>query len=277
MKNIAFTMLAVAGLSGCGNADHQEAEKLKLQVSQLQSENSTLKAELDSERNGPARLLASGRASLEAGSWDSAEKSFRELVARHPESPQAQEAKSAIGLVEAKRLEEARVKKAEQERKAEADRIASAQAEKNLKKSVDEVRGIEWFSHKSEPATSDYVALYFGTKDGSSAAYPLRFKIQYFGDDWLFVQSVTIKAGDQTFNLTSVDFSRDNAAGSVWEWSDAPLSNRGMIDKVIASKKVIVRFNGRQYYKDFILPDAQKLGMKEIIAAWKARGGKDAT
>ncbi|WP_460044160.1 hypothetical protein [Pseudomonas sp. S2_H01] len=276
MKKIACTMLVVVGLSGCGNADHQDAEKLKAQVIQLQSENSALKAELDSEKNGPARLLSTGRAALEEGSRERAEKAFQQLIARHPESPQAQEAKTAIAAIAAKRLEEAQAKKAEQEKKAEADRIAAAQAEKNLKRSVDEVRGIVWLSHKSEPFMSDYVSLYFGTEQSSAASYPLRLKLHYFGDDWLFVQSVTIKADDQTFNLGGLDFSRDNTGGSVWEWSDAPLSNRPMIDKVIASKKVIVRFNGRQYYKDFILPDAQKLAMKEIIAAWKAHGGKDA-
>lgn len=274
MKKGFYVLGLSVALAGCGNADRDQAQSLKTQVSQLQAEVANLKTQLDEEKNGAARLMANAKASLAANNSDAASKTFNDLIARHPGTAEAVESRALLASIEAKRLAEAQAKKAEADKKAESDRLAAAQAEKNLSKNVDEVRGITWISHRSEPITKDYMSLYFGTDKGSAASYPLRLKFHYFADDWLFVESVTVKADDETFNLGEIDFKRDNAAGSVWEWSDEPLRNRAMVDKVVASKKTIIRFNGRQYYHDFVLPESQKTAMKEIISAWQGRGGK---
>lgn len=103
---------------------------------------------------------------------------------------------------------------------------------------------------------------------------PLRLKLQYHSDSWLFVQSVTIKADDQTFQLGSQDFERDNGYGGIWEWSDTVAENKAMLRKIADAKKVTIRFDGKQYYNDFILPDSQKRAIKEMILAWERYGGK---
>ncbi|ARC79604.1 hypothetical protein AXW93_12340 [Pseudomonas aeruginosa] len=102
---------------------------------------------------------------------------------------------------------------------------------------------------------------------------PLRLKFQYYDDDWLFVRGLTIKADDKVFTLPGVEFKRDNGSGSIWEWSDEPVSDFAMLDAVLAAKKVIIRFEGQQYYSDFVLPNAQKVAMKEVLLAWERYGG----
>ena len=74
--------------------------------------------------------------------------------------------------------------------------------------------------------------------------------------------------------MPNMDFDRDNASGSIWEWSDTKADDMAMLNKIIAAKKVVIRYNGRQYYHDFTLPESQKTAMKEILVAWQRYGGK---
>ena len=157
---------------------------------------------------------------------------------------------------------------------AEEKRKALARLDTNLVKSTDEIKGVTWISHKSVPVLDNYMSLYFGVKDGSANTYPLRMKFNYHADSWLFVQSVTIKADDQVFDLGKIDFERDNAAGSIWEWSDSRVSDMVMLNKILSAKKVVIRYDGRQYYHDFVLPESQKKAMKETLLAWQRYGGK---
>ncbi|MNJ71941.1 hypothetical protein D3C77_685410 [compost metagenome] len=103
---------------------------------------------------------------------------------------------------------------------------------------------------------------------------PLRLKLQYHSDSWLFVESVTIKADDQKFQLGGLSFERDNSYGGIWEWSDTVADNQAMLRKIADAKKVTIRFEGRQYYSDFALPESQKRAIKEMIVAWERYGGK---
>lgn len=142
-----------------------------------------------------------------------------------------------------------------------------------MKKEVDEIKGITWISHKGAPVLAKYVSLYFATKDGTAKDYPLRLRIQYYDDDWLFVRSLTIKADDRTYEMPQLDFKRDNASGSIWEWMDEPVKDHQMVKQIMSAKRVIIRFNGNTYYSDFTLPQAQQEQMREVYAAWQGLGG----
>jgi hypothetical protein len=118
-----------------------------------------------------------------------------------------------------------------------------------------------------------YLALYFGTKNGSASIYPVRLKFKYTSDDWLFVGGVTLKVDEQVFELPNMKFERDNGSGSIWEWSDEPVIDHEMLRAILNAKRVVIRFNGNQYHSDFILPTTQQVAMRETYAAWKKYGG----
>jgi hypothetical protein len=271
-----FLALGLAvSLTACGQADKENAAKLQQEVNKLQAEVTALRVELEAERNNPGRLLAKAKNEIAEASLASAKQTLSDLVARYPESQQAQDAKSLLSEADAKIAAIEKAKQLEVAKAAEEKRKALARLDANLVKNTDEIKGVTWVSHKTVPLLDNYMSLYFGVKDNSAATYPLRMKFNYYADSWLFVQSVTIKADDQVYDLGKMDFERDNAAGSIWEWSDSRVEDMAMLNKVIAAKKVVIRYDGRQYYQDFVLPETQKNAMKEILLAWNRYGGKE--
>lgn len=274
MKRIAAVLAIAVAISGCNQGDAERAKALQEQVSQLQTENQSLKAQLDEERNGAPRLFAKGQNELAAGDLDKAKQTLTSLIKVRPESGEAVQAKALIQKIDGRIAAIAEQQRLEAERKAAEERAAFAVIDRSLKKEVDEFKGITWITHKAEPVLGKKMALYFGVKNNSAAGMPLRLKFQYYSDSWLFVRGVTIKADDRVFNLPATDFERDNSGGSIWEWSDESVSDFTMLDAVLAAKKVTIRFDGRQYYSDFVLPQAQKTAMKEVMLAWQKYGGK---
>lgn len=273
MCRFLASMMLLAVMAGCDNGEAEKAKQLQERVTQLTSEVARLTAELDEERNGAPRLLAISKSQLQAEDDGAARVSLESLIKRHPGSQQATEAALLLKQLNSKIAAKKAAEILAQERKNAETKAALAKLDHSLIKKVDEFKGITWVTHKSEPVLAKKMALYFGLKNDSAASHPLRLKFQYYSDDWLFVKSVSIKADDQTFDLGTVDFERDNSGGSIWEWSDDPINNFKMLDAVLSAKKVVIRFDGRQYYDDFILPDAQKAAMRDVLLAWGRYGG----
>ncbi|ANH98970.1 hypothetical protein A8L59_16620 [Pseudomonas koreensis] len=274
MKRLVCAVALGAVLTGCGNTEREQNQRLQGEVSRLEKELAVLRAELDAERNGPDRLLARARNEAERSARAQAKSTLEQLISRYPESSQAKDAKILLSGIDAAMSAELKAKQEEEKRRLEEKAKALAQLDSKLQKNTDEIEGITWISHANQPVLDTYISLYFGTKDGKVGNYPLRMKLNYYADSWLFVEGVTIKADDQTYNLNHLSFERDNGSGSIWEWSDSAVLDKAMIDKIIGSKKVIVRFNGKQYYHDLIVPEAQKKAMADMVAAWERYGGK---
>jgi len=255
-------------MSGCGSsAQEQEINKLKEEISKL-------KAELDDAKYGATILLQKAKSEVNSNNLVQAQSSLQELIKRHPETPEANSATPLLIEVKERILAVETAKKKEEEKRKIAERLALEKAEKNLKKNHDEIDGITWVSHKNTPIFQKYAALYFGTKNGSASNYPIRLKLFYYSDNWLFVEGVTIKADEHTFELPNLKFERDNGSGSIWEWSDAGVNDHAMLNAILDAKRVVIRFNGHQYRSDFILPKSQQDAMRETYAAWKKYGGK---
>ena len=131
----------------------------------------------------------------------------------------------------------------------------------------DEVRGLEFVRHRDSPQSvnerSD-LSLYFVLKSGKPQG--LRLKIQYVSDDWLFVQKFSVHHGEKTLEINPRpnQVERDNGiiggSNRIWEWFDSPIPSdqipvwRG----ISTSTEVILRYDGRQYFKD------QRLDLNEI-------------
>jgi hypothetical protein len=114
--------------------------------------------------------------------------------------------------------------------------------------------------------------LYIGFNDKSVW---LRFKVKYYGDDWLFVDSYKVAADDYRWQSPKINFERDNSSGSVWEWSDSSATDKDIevANALASATKSIIRFNGNQYYSDENLAEDQKEGIKNILALYSLMKG----
>ena len=147
--------------------------------------------------------------------------------------------------------------------------------------SNDTVKNYKWYYARTSPqyVSANAFMLYIG-KSADSDPY-LRFKIQYFASDWLFIETYTINVDGEIFTI-SPDYGevqQDNGIvggeSMIWEWYDVnPTSeNIDMIKKIISSKKAVIRSEGKQYYKDRTITQTEKTALKNILITYFGLGG----
>lgn len=273
MRKLLLLAATLILLSGCGPSQ-QEYDQAHKRATELEAQVATLRAELEDVKFGSNRLLAQAKSAYDAKNDAEAKKLLADLLKRHPSSPESGEATALLTQVNSRIAAAELQRKREEERKAQEERRALERAIGNMQKNTDEITGITWVSHRNAPVLARHVSIYFGSKKGSAANYPLRLKLEYYGDDWLFVRSVTVRADDKVYELGNLDFKRDHSSGFVWEWIDMPVRDHGMLNHWMTAKRVVVRFNGDLYHNDFTLPQGQQTQLREVYQAWKVMGGK---
>lgn len=94
----------------------------------------------------------------------------------------------------------------------------------------------------------------------------LRMKIQYTGDDWLFVSSYKIAADDYRWQSEKMHFERDHS-NRVWEWVDKAPSIQDLknLKALSKAKNPVIRFQGRQYFSDFQLEPIQQEAIIDVM------------
>jgi hypothetical protein len=155
-----------------------------------------------------------------------------------------------------------------------ADAIAAAelkQALASMRTKKDKVTNQMWYYAKSTTSYIDVnsVHLYIGQKEGQEPY--LRFRIQYEGDDWIFIKKYTINV-DGTIYIIEPDYGdveRDNDT-NVWEWYDInPTSeNLEMLKAISVSKKAIIRCEGDQYHDDRTITASEKTALKKVLIVY---------
>lgn len=140
----------------------------------------------------------------------------------------------------------------------------------------DDVKNLKFYYDKTSPkyVNANGFAIYAGQESGSDPY--LYLKIQYFGSDWLFINSYFFNIDGETYEI-SPDYGqieKDNDS-DVWEWYNEPATteNIEMIQKIINSKKTVVRLQGTQYYKDVTITMTQKLALKNVLTVYQGLGG----
>ncbi len=129
---------------------------------------------------------------------------------------------------------------------------------------------ITWHQHTSTPKYMNlrsFIAVYFLIdKDGQ--AQNLRIKNVYTADSWLFIESYNIKADGSTHEIDKGSFGveRDNNQ-DIWEWYDEPVDEEtlAMLKDIVASKNVMIRYNGQQYYRDRTIGSAERKAIAEML------------
>ncbi len=116
--------------------------------------------------------------------------------------------------------------------------------------------------------------VYIGVKDGTAW---LRIRIQYTGDDWVFIDNYRINVDGTNVDIaTSYDnVVRDNDYGRVWEYYDGPVSalEYDLLLSIADSKKTIVRHQGREHRYDRTVTAKEKQAIKNVLDAYEALGG----
>lgn len=136
-----------------------------------------------------------------------------------------------------------------------------------LRAEEDEFKGVTFYRDKSSPkyANQNGIFLYFGVNEqGNSTG--LRFKVQYFADDWLFIEKLTFLLDGEKVEYAPGEWERDNDS-DIWEYNDSPVDKYSfqLIKKIVESKEAKVRFVGQQYYKDKIITSNQKAAMRRVL------------
>ncbi|MFB9273675.1 hypothetical protein [Cohnella cellulosilytica] len=283
MRPLFLILLSVILLAGCSNhsADEvssltSELEKSKEEISRLSSENAKLKSELAEIKNGPAKMLARAKRYYEEKDLDGLNAALAALNEKHPGSEEADSAQELSDKL-AQSLEQEK-QKAEKEaaEKAEADKKRLANATGKLKKEIDEVEGITWYKDKTTPVYVDQnnLHVYIGVKDETTW---LRIRIQYTGDDWVFIDNYKINVDGTNVNIATSynNVVRDNDYGRVWEYYDGPVSalEYDLLLSIVDSKKTIVRHEGREHRFDRTVTAKEKQAIKNVLDAYEALGG----
>jgi len=148
---------------------------------------------------------------------------------------------------------------------------------KKMKSKYDDIKKITWYYDKSTPESNNTnnIHLYIGKEEGKKPF--MRFVIRYSSSDWLFIENYNIKADSAVFTISTSfgDVERDNSYGSIWEWYDIIVDNKILliVNSIIDSKNVKIRYNGQKYYNEKTISQKEKLALKNVIDAYVALGG----
>ncbi len=135
----------------------------------------------------------------------------------------------------------------------------------------DEVENRYFISPQGDSLRSE-AKMYIGVNDEKQW---LRFKVKYYGDDWLFVNSYKVAADDYRWQSPKMEFKRDNSSGDVWEWVDISATSKEIevAKKLANADKSTIRFQGSKYYSDKDLDGDQKKSLLNVLKLFELMSG----
>lgn len=134
---------------------------------------------------------------------------------------------------------------------------------------TDEVNGWTFYLPKRMPYYNNErctLMPYIGTSNSSNW---MVLRYNYASGDWVFFESVIVSVDGEkyykTFNYG--DITHDNGGGMVGELIDVtPDDNEiEMLRAIVTSEKTIVRYQGDDYYDDYVLTDADKSAIEDVL------------
>ena len=105
---------------------------------------------------------------------------------------------------------------------------------------------------------------------------PLRFRVQYYSDDWLFFKKIQFSIDYNAYEYIPSDTETDSGnGGKIWEWFDEALTGRDktLIYALADAKSAKMKFIGRQYYDIKTITKNQITDMKRVLELYRAMGG----
>ncbi len=113
--------------------------------------------------------------------------------------------------------------------------------------------------------------------------YTLRVIANYYGDDWIFIDSVFLKIDGQFYNpyidLIEPDFDREVDYGNVSEYETMEIANLNnfavlnnyyeILKRIPDSQRAVVRFAGNGGTEDLEISSKDKQAIREVLEAWE--------
>jgi hypothetical protein len=146
-------------------------------------------------------------------------------------------------------------------------RLSGKEKLKNLKITYDEISNITYYKPKYKPRYANENGFYCYITQEPKKPNALWLRVQYSGEDWLFVKSFKIKADDWRSDYESGSFHTDTDPKGIHEWFVNRVNGEEMIflTRITKSKKAVIRLTGTVYYKDIIINEKQKKALSEVI------------
>lgn len=162
---------------------------------------------------------------------------------------------------------------------ANIDSVKVKQLEKSFRIKSDEFsnENKKWYKPKSAPiyTNANGIYCYFQTENGMPSN--LRFRLQYYSDDWLFFSRVQFSIDGKAYEYIPLDTETDSGNGGyIWEWFDESISesDKELINALANAKSAKMKLIGRQYYDTKTITQGQINGIKQTLELYKAMGGQ---
>lgn len=145
----------------------------------------------------------------------------------------------------------------------------------NKKKDEFDPKGVTWIKPKSAPKYTNRngIFLYFNSTENKLG--PLRLRLQYYADDWLFFNKVQFSVDGKAFEYIPSNTETDHADGMIWEWFDEGIGHteKDLIEALANAKSAKMKLIGRQYYDIKDISKSQLTDIKRSLDLYRAMGG----
>ena len=134
----------------------------------------------------------------------------------------------------------------------------------------DDMENITWIYAKGQNRDiSGFTCYtYIGERDDR---HWIRFKLGFSQGDWIFMDSIKMKCGDNVFNYV-IDYSEKKTdignSGTIYEWFDTGLTDsqiKALRSVCAHGQETKVRCYGDKYNEDFVITDSQKANIITIL------------
>ncbi|HOT75383.1 MAG TPA: hypothetical protein PK467_06340 [Candidatus Wallbacteria bacterium] len=164
------------------------------------------------------------------------------------------------------------------ERKKKYGEKETAEILKKMRTETDDVADMTRYTDKSTTAYNNVESFHLTLIKPKELEKPLLYlKIQRRGSEYLGIQSYTIKADENKFEITLGwnDLKSDFNYGAASENYTMHVNNSNidMIKSLAGAKKIIIRYHGRQFYDDRTVSAKEIKALNNVLEAYEALGG----
>lgn len=134
-----------------------------------------------------------------------------------------------------------------------------------------------WYEPKSAPNYTNRNGLYCYFQTENNMPSNLRFRMQYYSDDWLFFSKVQFLIDGKAYEYVPKNTETDSGdGGHIWEWFDESVSenDKELINALVNAKSAKMKLVGKQYFDIRTISQEQIKGIKRTLELYRAMGGK---
>lgn len=147
----------------------------------------------------------------------------------------------------------------------------------NFKEDEFDPDGKTWIKPKSSPKYIDVNHTYCYFMKRNNVVSNFRLKIQYYAEDWLFINKYQFSIDGKAYELIPENPERDHGSGNIWEWSDERINTISEVELIRAlagAKSAKIKYIGSQYHNIRTIPEKQLLNIKRTLELYEAMGGE---